>query len=111
MPYFKHQTTQIHYEQHGQGDPLLLLPGFTMGADDMRPLIDTLAAHYLVTAADLPGSGRSLPQPRAYTPDFYLEDAHHMAALLDHLNTGPAHIAGFSDGGEVALLMAIHHPE
>jgi pimeloyl-ACP methyl ester carboxylesterase len=82
-----------------------------MGAEEMQPLIAALSEHYRVIAADLPGSGRSLPQPRAFTPDFYHEDARHMAALLSHLNTGPAHVAGFSDGGEVALFMAIDMPE
>jgi valacyclovir hydrolase len=111
LPTFEHNGISIHYEERGEGEPLLLIPGFTMGAEDMQPLIAALAECYRVIAADLPGSGRSLPQPREFTTTFYHEDARHMAALLRHLNTGPAHVAGFSDGGEVALLMAIYTPD
>ncbi len=61
-------------------------------------------------AADLPGSGRSEPQPRAYPPTYYADDARSFTALLDHLQAEPAHVIGFSDGGEVALLMAEFTP-
>jgi valacyclovir hydrolase len=33
------------------------------------------------------------------------------AALLDYLAVGPTHLLGFSDGGEVVLLMAAQTPE
>src|SRR5262249_31392511 len=56
------------------------------------------------------GSGRSEPQPRAYTASYFEDDARSFAALLQHLETGPAHLIGFSDGGEVSLLMAALTP-
>ncbi len=69
-----------------------------------------VAAGYRVIAADLPGSGRSEPQPRTYTATFYEDDARSFAALLQQLATGPAHLMGFSDGGEISLLMAALTP-
>jgi valacyclovir hydrolase len=65
-----------------------------------------LVVDYKVIAAGLPGSGRSEPLPRAYTATYYEDDARSFTALLEHLETGPAYLVGFSDGGEVALLMA-----
>lgn len=111
MPYFERDNARVYYEERGEGDPLLILPGFTEDFRDLEEVISKMEPRYRVIAADLPGSGRSGPQPRQYAPDFYLEDVHTMIALLRHLGIEQAHVAGFSDGGEVALLMAVHYPE
>ncbi len=62
-------------------------------------------------AADVPGSGRSGPQPRTYTPSYYHDDARVFLAMLDSVVASPACLVGFSDGGEYALLMATQRPE
>ena len=69
-----------------------------------------LASGFRVIAVDLPGSGRSQPQPRRYRPSYYLDDAQVLLGLLDELGVGAAHLVGFSDGGEEALLMAALKP-
>ena len=90
---------------------LLMLPGWAMPIEDLGALRAALAAAgYRVIAADLPGSGRSLPQPRAYTASYYDDDAQAFVALLRRLDAAPAHLLGFSDGGECALLMAESAP-
>lgn len=48
------------------------------------------------------------PPPLAYTLEDMAQDA---VALLDALDIPRAHIVGVSQGGMVAQLMAIHHPE
>jgi pimeloyl-ACP methyl ester carboxylesterase len=110
MPWFEYNGARLHYEEHGEGDPLLLMHGYTDSAEDLADLIAVLAARYRVIAPDRRGYGRSEPRPKNYTATFYQDDAHDMAALLEHLGTGPAHIMGFSDGGEVALLIPILYP-
>ena len=100
------------YEEQGSGTPVLVLPGFSQSIEEFSYLREALvAAGYRVIAADLPGSGRSEPQPRTYTATYYEDDARAFAALLQHLATEPAHLMGFSDGGEVSLLMATLMPE
>ena len=90
---------------------MLVLPGFAGSIEEFSALREALvAAGYRVIAADLPGSGRSEPQPRAYTATYFEDDARSFAALLQHLATGPAHLMGFSDGGEISLLMAALTP-
>lgn len=112
MAWFEHGTSRIYYEQQGSGDPVLLLPGLTDRIEHHTPLREALAtAGYRVIAADLPGSGRSLPQPRRYTASYYEDDARAFAALLGHLSVEPAHLLGYSDGGETALLMAELSPD
>jgi valacyclovir hydrolase len=111
MAWFEHGTSRIYYEETGSGDPVLLLPGFSDRIEAHTVLRQALAAAgYRVIAADLPGSGRSEPQPRTYTVSYYEDDARAFAALLAHLATGPAHLMGFSDGGETVLLLAEMQP-
>ena len=110
MSWFEHGTSRIYYEESGGGDLVLLLPGFAGNINEFSALRDALAASYRVIAADLPGSGRSEPQPRAYTATYYEDDARSFAAMLHDLATEPAHLLGFSDGGEVSLLMAALTP-
>jgi valacyclovir hydrolase len=111
MAWFEHDTSRIYYEDQGEGKPVLLLPGFAGNIGEFSALTDALvSAKYRVIAADLPGSGQSEPQPRRYTAAYYEEDARAFAELLQHLNVSSAHLMGFSDGGEVALLMATQMP-
>ncbi len=107
MAWFEYGTSRLYYEAQGSGDPVLVIPGLFGSIEEFSGLRDALvAAGYRVIAADLPGSGRSEPQPRAYTATSFEEDAQAFAALLQHLETGSAHLMGFSTGGEISLLMA-----
>ena len=106
MAWFEHGYSRIYYEEEGSGDPLLLLPGWSLSIEDMQPVRQALVPRFHVIAADAPGAGRSGPQPREYTAGYYEDDSRSFLALLDELGASPAHIVGFSDGGEYALLMA-----
>ena len=111
MSWFEHGESQIYYEQDSQGEPVLVLPGWAGSIGEFKPIRQSLAAHFGVIAADLPGSGQSSPQPRDYTPTYFRDDAATFLALLDELAVSPAHLVGFSDGGEIALLMAQMRPD
>ena len=110
MPSCEQGSLQIHYEEAGQGEPLLLMPGWGGTIDELMPLRQVLATKYRVIAADLPGSGKSRPQPREYATSYYQDDAATMLAMLKALNASPAHVVGFSDGGEYGLVMAAAEP-
>ena len=110
MAWFEHDGVRIYYEEEGSGDAVLLLPGWAGTIDELAPLRAALAPAFRVIAADLPGSGKSQPQPRNYPPTYYHDDAGAFLALIDHLAATPAHVVGFSDGGEVALVMAEQEP-
>jgi valacyclovir hydrolase len=111
MPYFDHAESHVYYEEEGSGIPVVLLPGWGGSIAEFDPVRTALAPNYRVIAIDLPGSGRSGPQPRTYTKTYLHDDASVLLSLLDHLGVGPAHLVGFSDGGEEALLMAALRPE
>ena len=107
MAWFDHMGSRIWYEEQGQGTPVLLLPGFSDRILHYTQLRDALSSRNRVIAADLPGSGRSLPQPRSYDRGYYDEDATSFLALLGEIGALPAHVLGHSDGGETALVMAV----
>jgi valacyclovir hydrolase len=100
----------LNVVEQGSGDVVLVLPGFTLNIDGLKTLRDHLAARYHVIAVDLPGSGKSGPQPRDYTASFYHDDADAMATVLKTRGVSSARIFGHSDGGEVALVIAARHP-
>ena len=110
MSWFEHGASKIYYEEEGSGDPVLLLPGWGGTIEEFSSLRAVLKAKFKVIAADLPGCGKSEPQPREYTAMYFHDDAGSFLALLDHLGAVPAHVVGFSDGGEYALVMAIFKP-
>jgi valacyclovir hydrolase len=110
MTWFEDAGSRIYYEESGSGDPVLLLPGWGGTIDEFGPLREALAPKFRVIAADVPGSGKSGPQPRTYTPTYYQDDAPVLLAMLDAIGASPAHLVGFSDGGEYELLMAALRP-
>ena len=74
----------------------------------MAAQLAALADEFTVIAWDEPGAGGSSDLPA----DFPLaEYAHCLAALIEAIGLGPAHVAGLSWGGTVAQELYRHHPE
>lgn len=110
MPWHGPDGQQMYYEDTGRGETVVLMPGWAGNIIELNRLRAGLAGGFRVLAVDLPGSGRSQPQPRRYTATYYHDDARTLLGLLDALGVGSAHLVGFSDGGEEALLMAVQRP-
>jgi pimeloyl-ACP methyl ester carboxylesterase len=99
---------EIAYERVGQGPPLVLVHGAAVDSRMWRPQLAALADEFTVVAWDEPGAGRSSDVPS----DFALGDyADCLAALIDALDLGPAHVAGLSWGGTVVLELYRRDPE
>ena len=110
MAWFENSGSRIYYEESGSGEPVLLLPGWGGTIDEFAQLRAALAQKFRVIAADVPGSGKSGPQPRTYTPTYYQDDVPVLLSMLDAIGASPAHLVGFSDGGEYELLMSAVRP-
>ncbi|GAA3687266.1 alpha/beta hydrolase [Nonomuraea antimicrobica] len=89
----------------GTGRPLVLLHGGFVDHRMWDAQIPILASRYRVIAPDARGHGRSANP----TGPYRLTDD--LAALLRHLDTGPAVLAGVSMGAGVAVDTALEHPE
>jgi valacyclovir hydrolase len=110
MPWHGPDGSRLYYEDSGRGDTVVLMPGWAGNIIELSPLRAALSPGFRVVAVDLPGSGRSGPQPRSYGASYYHDDARTLLGLLDALDITTAHLAGFSDGGEEALVMAELRP-
>ncbi|OQP06434.1 2-succinyl-6-hydroxy-2,4-cyclohexadiene-1-carboxylate synthase [Geobacillus sp. 46C-IIa] len=97
-----------HVEQYGEGEPLLLLHGFTGSADTWRPLIPVWQDFRLI-AVDLIGHGRT-EAPKSADRYRMEQAAADLTALLDELGIEKANVLGYSMGGRLALSFAIWHP-
>jgi pimeloyl-ACP methyl ester carboxylesterase len=99
---------EIAYERVGEGPPLVLAHGAAEDGRVWQPQLAALADEFTVVAWDEPGAGRSSDVPE----DFTLADyADCLAALIEALDLGPAHVAGLSWGGTVVLELYRRHPE
>lgn len=99
---------QIHYYDHGHGEPLLMLHATPRSAKSFAPLMERLGARFHCVAPDLPGFGLSDPLPA----DASMESlARTMVSLLDELGIARAHVIGFHTGNKIAAAMAAHFPD
>lgn len=99
----------IAYREFGAGKPLLLIPAFatTMEMWDAR-FIRRLALRYRVITFDNRGMGRTTAGTADWSIDRFADDA---AGLMDGLGLEKAHVMGWSLGGDVALSLAVRHPD
>jgi pimeloyl-ACP methyl ester carboxylesterase len=99
---------KLYYETYGAGPPVLVLHGGTAFLETMHFQIEALAKDHLVIAPDSRGHGRSTDGPG---PLHYHQMAEDMIALMDRLHIARADVVGWSDGGDIGLDLAIHHPD
>jgi pimeloyl-ACP methyl ester carboxylesterase len=105
---FVHDGVTLYYESYGQGEPLLLVHGNGGSIGMMSAQIEHFKPHYKVIAMDSRDQGRSSDSAGAITYEKMTDD---LAALIDHLKTGPVDVVGWSDGGIEALLLGVRHPD
>ena len=87
--------------------PLLLIPGAHMATDSMEPWVSAFAGTRTVIVFDQQGHGRTPDTSRELSYPHFADDA---AALLRALSVERADVMGYSQGGGVALQLALRHP-
>lgn len=98
---------KIYYEISGEGAPVLLLHGALENHHRFQHQVTAWTKNRKVIAVDTRGHGKSTLDTTTLTYELYAKD---MNALLDQLQTGPADIVGWSDGGITGILMARDYP-
>jgi pimeloyl-ACP methyl ester carboxylesterase len=98
----------LHYEEHGSGEPLVLLGGIMMSAASWALHVPVLSRHVRLILLDMRDQGRSGRMKGEYPLDIHVPD---IVALLDALKIERAHVMGVSYGGQVAQRFALDHPE
>lgn len=99
---------QLHFVEKGAGEPLILLHGNGEDGTYFVHQIEYFSDRYRVIAVDTRGHGRS---PRGDAPFTIRQFADDLLQFMDAQGIGRAHILGFSDGGNIALVFALRHPD
>ncbi len=99
---------RMYYELHGAGPPLLLLHGGAGNGMQFEKQLPAFTPHYRCIVPDCCAQGRTSDRPGPLTYHAMAED---MIALLDRLHVKRVDIMGWSDGGNIGLDMAMHHPD
>lgn len=99
---------KLHFQEAGAGTPLILLHGNDEDATYFKHQVAYFSRAYRVIALDTRGHGCS---PRGSEPFTIRQFAEDLLAFLNAHDLGKVDLLGFSDGGNIALVFALAHPE
>ena len=107
MPFADSREARIHYEAHGEGEPLLLVMGYGLSSDAWGPMLGLLGG-YRAIVLDNRGTGGSDPPGEDFGMATMSGDA---AAVLDAAGVDRAHVHGVSMGGMIAQQLVLDRPD
>jgi pimeloyl-ACP methyl ester carboxylesterase len=96
------------YDEHGAGEPLVLMHGGLVDARFFEPNLAALAGRFHVYTPERRGHGHTPDVDGAITYQLMADDT---IAFLDEVVGRPADLVGHSDGAFVAMLVAMQRPE
>jgi len=108
MSYADVNGISLYYEEHGAGQPLILVHGGLGAASMYAPILPILAKDRRVIAVDLQAHGHTADVDRPLRFQTLGDD---IAALIRHLGLAQADLMGYSFGAMTALRTAIQHPD
>ena len=105
---FMDSSTTVNYVREGQGPALVMLHGFFMSTDLFAEQADLFSRTHTVIRIDSRGHGDT---PHGSTPYSFWDQAEDVIAVLDAEGIDAATIVGHSQGGFIALRLALAHPD
>jgi pimeloyl-ACP methyl ester carboxylesterase len=106
--YVQTGAVRTWFDEHGDGDPLVLMHGGLVDARWFAPNLDALAENFHVYTPERRGHGHTADVEGPITYQVMADDT---IAFLDAVIGGPADLVGHSDGAFVAMLVAMQRPE
>ena len=107
MSYADVNGVSLYYEEHGSGQPLILLHGGLGSGDMYAAIMPQLAKGRRLITADLQAHGHTADVDRPLRYETMGDD---VAGLIEHLGLAQADVMGYSFGAATALRLAIQHP-
>ena len=108
MPFVKSNGINLHYEERGSGEPLLLIMGITADGSVWEPHVSAWEKQFRCILPDNRGVGQSDKPSGEYSTEEMADDC---AGLLDHLYLGKVRVVGCSMGSTIALQLALRYPD
>ena len=97
-----------YYIEKGDGDPFILLHGNGENCEYFKGQINVFAERYHVYAIDTRGHGKT---PRGDKPFTIRQFADDLLCFMNGHRIEKAHLLGFSDGGNIAMVFAMKYPD
>ena len=110
MPFVKNGTVRIRYQVYGDGEPLVLIHGWSCEGRywDEFGYVSRLRDRFKIIVPDLRGHGDSdTPADRDFTDRAFASD---IVAVLQDTSDSSAHLFGYSLGGWVVFELAVNDP-
>ncbi|MDW3194637.1 MAG: alpha/beta hydrolase [Cytophagales bacterium] len=98
----------IYYEVYGQGEPLILLHGYSLSSASWHDYIADFSDSYELYLIDLTGHGKSAPFSEQLSIRNVAKD---LSKLLESLKLDQINAIGFSFGGDVLYQLALLKPD
>jgi pimeloyl-ACP methyl ester carboxylesterase len=109
MPSASINGIDLYFEEHGNGEPVLLIPASWWPHNTWKVgVVPVLSQRYRTIIFDCRGTGRSSKPQDGYTVKQFAEDA---LGLLKHLGITRCHAVGFALGSLIVQAMAIDRPD
>lgn len=99
---------ELYYEIYGKGDPLLLIHGNNSSMARLVHQQEFFKNDYKVIGLDSRGQGKSTASRKKLTYELMADD---VSKFIKKLGLEKVNIIGWSDGGNIALILAMEHPE
>ncbi len=108
MPYASNNGTNIYYETHGNGEPIILLRGLGGTVSGWASQVQYLSNRYQTILIDNRGAGESDKPDKKYSLEIFASD---IKAVLDTIGIKKTHILGLSMGGFIVQRFYSLYPE
>jgi pimeloyl-ACP methyl ester carboxylesterase len=99
---------KLWYAVFGRGEPLFLLHGGLANSNYWGNQVPALAKHHQVIVMDSRGHGRSYRDKKPFSYHVLASD---VVGMMEFLKIKKASIAGWGDGADVGLDLAMRHPD
>ena len=99
---------ELYYEEHGSGEPLIMVLGLGQDIATWGFQIEELSKHLRLIVFDNRDAGKSSRCPHGYTTEAMAQD---ILGLMDHLAIEQTHLLGTSMGGMIAQHVPLMAPE
>ena len=108
MPKIRANNITMNYDQQGSGEPLVLIPYLAADYACYAFQVAEYSKHFTCISVDLRGTGETDKPDGVYSTELFADD---VAAFMQALGIGQAHVSGLSLGAATGMWLAAKYPD